>query len=250
MSKKQKDRHFGICRLCLKEKELIRKSHVISKFLLRRILNKDNSGFATLHVETGKSRPVQDAAYEPGILCKACDGSVLAQYEAYASKLLFGNEKDELPHSIQHFEGYSEVSGIDYNSFKLFVLSLVWRASISSTISDLKLDSSDEENMRLLLLKGLYSPENEYPIFLSEYLFSGVPKEVILQPWISAVSGGKYFHFPVGGFDFVVFIKDSTLYENQKDFSLRETGSLRIRPISPEVIKGIFNGYLKRNYFT
>jgi hypothetical protein len=248
MSRK-KNKTIGVCRLCCEPKELIVQSHVISGFLLRQILNKENKGFSTLKIQDKKSRPVQDAAHEPDLLCENCDQVILGSYENYAKRLFFGElkKKDEL---IEHVhDEYMEFQNIDYQKLKLFLLSLVWRASISKKNSTFQLSNEMEDLLRTRLFSNSNVRDDEFPVFISSYLHSGVPKELILSPYIVEKNDGQYFIFLAGGMHFIICLKDHKLCKSFPDFILKQNGSVKVRELNPNSIKRTINHYLGINYF-
>jgi len=130
-----------ICNLCKEEKALIKKSHIMSEFLHKDMYDEKHKlrAFAVselLEKNPRISRP-STGSYEGKLLCADCDNGIIGGYESYASKLykntLTGDSKPICRYS-KALDGVKvlELSNLNYSSFKLFLLSLLWRAHISS----------------------------------------------------------------------------------------------------------------------
>ena len=75
--------------------------------------------------------------YDSNILCKECDNEIIGKLESYSRIVLRGGKGK--PESYPRIERkinqlnqkYLHLINIDYTKFKLFLLSIIWRASIS-----------------------------------------------------------------------------------------------------------------------
>lgn len=160
-----------ICRLCNMEKMLLKKSHILSNFLYRPIRGEDNEFYSiSVFKDKAKSKKIHTGFFEKDILCKECDNTIINGYETYFSGILnkiknrkiFIEEKTNI-NGVK----YLEISPIDYTNTKLFFLSMLWRASISSLneFSGIKLKPYQEEDLRIMILNKNPGSENYYPIF-------------------------------------------------------------------------------------
>ena len=80
----------------------------------------------------GKLADLDALEFDKDILCHSCDNETLGKLERYASLILY----DGYPKIVEYREcpdgrKYTYCAGIDYTQFKLFLLSVLWRASIS-----------------------------------------------------------------------------------------------------------------------
>jgi hypothetical protein len=82
------------------------------------------------------------------LLCHACERS-LCRYEKYAAEIMSGRRG----HCFRQQDNKIIIEGIDYAPFKLFLMSVLWRASVS-TLEFFKLVSLGprEELLRQMLL--------------------------------------------------------------------------------------------------
>jgi hypothetical protein len=78
-----------ICKLCLKTKELISRSHLFPNFMYNGIGDDKNRIFLVSSLRPFKQKVVQSGAYEEQILCAECDNSILGKLERYAYNNLY-----------------------------------------------------------------------------------------------------------------------------------------------------------------
>jgi len=121
---------MGTCKLCDKDKKLI-KAHIIPassfKDLYPKKGNQDSLKFISTELQHQKRIPI--GLYDKNILCSKCD-NLINQYENYSRKILF---RRLLKYHPESKEAYI-VPKYDYPLLKLFILSILWRSSISGII--------------------------------------------------------------------------------------------------------------------
>jgi len=144
-----------ICKLCLQEKKLIKTSHIIPNFMYKGILEKNkkivetnlNNFKATTHRPTG--------IYDQHILCNQCDNEIIGGLESYAAKYFYHNKDIEL--TIEEDENIINLmfTNIDYQKFKLFLVSILWRASVSKQkmFREINLGTKYDEKARKMILE-------------------------------------------------------------------------------------------------
>lgn len=77
------------CKLCLHEKRLLKKSHIIPDFMYRELFNEKHRLIWFRSDSLKAARDVPSGEYEPNILCESCDNKVIGSLEDYAKKVLF-----------------------------------------------------------------------------------------------------------------------------------------------------------------
>ena len=152
------------CKLCLQEKRLLNCSHIISDFT-----------YQDLYDENHKINKIQDLSnpmkfirvssgeYDKGILCEECEQKI-GKFENYAAVILFGGNiaKKEMPRFISqvnpHGVEYISIQNIDYRKFKLFLLSLLWRASISKRdyFKHVRLGKYEDEIRKMIYYRKIW----------------------------------------------------------------------------------------------
>lgn len=113
------------CALCLQEKEL-QESHILPEFLYKNVYDPDHSFFSLSTAPEEPTKKHRKGVYEK-LLCMACE-QIIGEYEDYAAKVLNGGTRI----SVQQFPEKLLIGNLDYARFKLFQISLLWRAGASS----------------------------------------------------------------------------------------------------------------------
>jgi hypothetical protein len=195
------------CRLCLQEKKLVKKSHLIPDFMYQDLYDESHR-FYSMVIDAWwkkillKSRN-HTGEYEGGILCVDCETKVLGLYESYASKAMYGgtfSRKEENPVCKKYHNSggpdFTQVVNIDYAKFKLFLLSVLWRASISSREFFAEVDlGSDEETLRQMILSGNPGKVEDFPVLVVTYAQEKkLPFDVIANPQLRVDSNGNSFY--------------------------------------------------------
>lgn len=151
--------------------------------------------------------------YEGDILCRDCENEI-GKYETYASKIMYGDKAENIAISVKHYKFpdnilASNCANIDYKMFKLFLLSIIWRASISSRsfFNDIKLGPHEEEIRKMILEDNPKSQDN-YPIFFMSYIKDkNMPREFIAYPRkIRSSEGYIMYIFIIAGMIYYYFI--------------------------------------------
>lgn len=154
-----------VCRLCLQEKELI-KAHVIPKFLFKDIF--EGKKVIEANLNNLKQRTVkQDAAYDYNLLCKDCD-SLIGKYETYAANAIYKREPTECELLTNPDCDTIIYKNIEFKRFKLFLLSFLWRASVSkiALFNGISLGNKHEENLRVMIYYGEPGDIEDYPCWM------------------------------------------------------------------------------------
>ena len=214
---------MAICKLCLKEKKLIKNSHIIPNFMYKDLYDDHNKlrSFSLSDISGGNKRVIKPSSgvYEGGILCCDCDNKLLGKYENYASKLLYGKA---LPGKIVPVcENHVGLDGlkvticrnIDYKLFKLFLLSILWRSGISTRpfFKRVKL-GSHQYILRRMIFNEDPGDTNDYPISIMSYLTDqSLPQDLIVQPTrIKTKDGLNIYKFVIGGLIYLYFVNSAT----------------------------------------
>jgi hypothetical protein len=153
------------CQLCLRDRKLC-DSHIIPELLYRPLYGPTHQ-VRSVHTELPYVRFPRKGLREP-LLCDECEGR-LSRYETYFAGVWYG--ESGLPAVIPEEATAVAKSDLDSVLFKLFHLSILWRASVA-TINDfagVKL-GPHQERLRLLLLAGDAGPTTEYRLGASVLL--------------------------------------------------------------------------------
>ena len=213
---------MGKCRLCLKEKKLI-KAHIIPEFMYSGMKAEDDKNIffeVTYDLDTNKSKPkkVQTGEFDKNILCSDCDNRILgSNYERYAQKSMYGKGiNPEIAPICKNYKNpndgaeYSICTNIDYGKMKLFLLSILWRASITDRklFKEVSLGKKHEEIIRKMLYEGIIPEELEYPILMTSFMRTDNSlKNLIGQPKkIKYQNGINGYVFLIDSIQFMFFV--------------------------------------------
>ena len=176
----------GQCKLCLENKLLCKESHIIPKFLYKLLFEKNNF---LIFLDKIAAHFRYTGEYEGGILCENCDNTIIGKLDNYAAGFIHGEFRQKLNSRIEVIDGHEHLvieydPNYDYRKYKLFLLSLLWRASITSRpfFQQVKLSPETEEDLRRMILVGDPGEPEKYASF------------VFLPPLVSAPGGGRGFN--------------------------------------------------------
>jgi hypothetical protein len=232
---------IGTCRLCLQEKALLKKSHIIPEFMYEGLFDENHKMYSFKPQERAKGegyvkRP-SSGVYDRNLLCASCDNVVLGKYETYGHKALYAKS---LPPGtgptktrFRTNEGLvgDHVKNIDYKNFKLFLLSILWRASISTQelFSEINL-GVHEDKIRNMILNCDPGEVEDYPIFFLSFLADKkFPKDFIAHPQKRKFTGGyTVYVFMIGGiiYNFYVNSKSHRLPDEVVSTTINPSNSL------------------------
>lgn len=246
-----------ICRLCQQDLEL-RNSHIIPELLWSSIYNEKHQALP-MSIRNNKLKIIQKGIREK-LLCQGCE-TKLSRWENSLKKHLvdLGNIASDFLEIDRMNADLIRVENIEYKIFKLAILSIFWRMSISTNhvYSDYQLGSY-EEIIRDILFTEAHVPERHFPVLIYRYELDGVFYPDIMM------------HFPRRKFDQIYTIQQVIVHghlfciivnnkkfpvDMPKEIILSETGSIFINvrslvefasPVS--VLTRLFDDDMKRFY--
>ncbi|MGC9196617.1 MAG: hypothetical protein ACP5IL_14370 [Syntrophobacteraceae bacterium] len=214
------------CKLCREDEELC-ESHIVPEFLYEGLYDAEKHRFVQVAGEgQSESKKIFQKGLREPMLCKDCELK-LSQWEDYAKRIIFGGEELEQ----ERFKDFLIVRGVEYKKFKLFMLSLIWRAGASTRKEFATITlSPHEEKIRKMLLADNPGEPHEYGCFLilTPSHFETMQGMMMLgQP--SRWGQFRCYHFVVAGFTWV-FLVDSHLQglPEKEKFLLSRDGTLPI----------------------
>jgi len=127
------------CQLCNEEKPLLKKSHIIPNFMYKDLYGTEHKLVLVGLEKLERKGITYSGFFEKNILCANCDNELLSSLECYASSTIFnsGNSKKRQQIKIEDIFGRDGLPSVryhdlDYSKIKLFLLSILWRAHIST----------------------------------------------------------------------------------------------------------------------
>jgi hypothetical protein len=216
-----------VCKLCQQKYDL-RESHIISEAFYEGVYDKKHRA-VPISMERSELKFIQKGIREK-LLCGDCEQK-LSKWESVLKRDLvdIGNQKSEFL-SINHIdEKLFKVEGIRYKEFKLAILSIVWRMSVTSKpfFESYRLGVY-EEKLRQNLLDENVPDEKKYPIMASRYELDGV----FYPGMVMGFPPGKYDQtftvqsFIIWGHRFMIFVNDKSFPKVPVEVFLKNSGEL------------------------
>ena len=226
------DRHEVLvmkCRLCLQERNL-RKSHVIPEFFYKPLYDGKHR-FHVLTTSTEEKSIYLQKGVRERLLCKDCEMSI-SQVENYARHFFFAPPgPQDVGLQYEQHNDCIVIENIDYQKFKLFQLSILWRASIATSdpFSEVCL-GPHEERIRQMLVDQDPGDQQLYPCVMVGILRAvNTPlTEVIMLPTGVRFHGHKGYRFVFGGCAWLFVVSHHRLILPSDDYVLTKDGKLRM----------------------
>jgi hypothetical protein len=203
-------------------------SHVFPDFFIRGVefeLPKGKTGGPQVHSRLLSTRPAitggvrqrggweRELGMKEPLLCAKCDNEKVGGWESWFKDFFYGNSPGPIRKSssgiIHPFEERIRVRQVEYASFKLFVLSLVWRASIASGAFFQGVDIGRAHEVRLAaaLFAGDPGAVDFYPLGMMQFEDGYGLEDVIEEPDIIRDENGfKMCRIIAGGFGFLAYL--------------------------------------------
>lgn len=233
---------LGECRLCQNEKELCL-SHIIPEFMY--LPTYDEHHRAEM-IPKGKSKYEQKGIREY-LLCDVCDRTVIGKRETYCSPIVKSIQDLRIARNgDQYF-----VPNVDYANFKLFQLSLLWRASISSAqmFGNISLEKHHEEIIRKMLLSQDPGKPNQYGCVM--FVLDNVSQihKIIWSPVKDTIDGFICYRFLTGRIFWYFFLSEA-YPKNVGNFFIKSEGTLHLikAPWSEETVIKRLAGNVAEKY--
>lgn len=200
-----------ICQFCKKEKKLCR-AHIIPVSFYRFMYpNGKIEGDSLILIADNKEfvKKRRIGLYDRTILCEECDGK-LGKYDQYGKSVFLDIE----PTLIKVIESGNAFlfQDVDPKNLKLFILSIIWRASISNLpeFKSVKFSTKFEEEIREMLIAGNVGGLNDFSVVISRFGYLNFDKELrqyLQMPLAELVNGVNYYklYLPNG---YIILIKN------------------------------------------
>jgi len=211
------------CSLCRRTVSL-RKSHIIPEFFFKPLYDEVHR-FQWLSTDTAYKDRYEQKGLREKLLCDTCEATI-SKYETYVSRLFNGDQRI----SSKREGKLIFLSRIDYKTFKLFLLSILWRAGVSQLLLFRQVSlGPHEEQLRNMLSQGDPGPFDLYPCVVDCVLHDEIPQfGLIVEPSFTRFEGHRCYRFLFGGFAWAFFVSSHGLPPAVKQRVLTEDGDLVI----------------------
>lgn len=241
-----------LCKLCQNETKLIKKSHIISEFLHDDLFDEHHKlikfDLTKLNKKDERISKPSSGVYEGGILCLKCEKRI-GVFETYLGDILKNNlktnQKITLSRKFENDAKLFEIKNLNYQKTKLFLLSLLWRASISSfpEFKDVSLGMY-EEKLRKQILDGNPSSDLEIQITIFRFEKNSNYSSFIGQFRRKKSENTVTYSIIIKGFLVIYYLKENSHSRLTQSKRLKEDGTLEIIEIPKDAVKKFMLGYL------
>jgi hypothetical protein len=242
-----------ICRLCLQEKPLLKKSHIIPNFLYKGLFSEDHRLVNVNLSDFDDFSYTHSGYYDKNILCRDCDGGLLSRLETYASNCLYfkGSERSRSTIHTELLGGGEVVPAIrfhnlEYTKIKLFFLSILWRSHISVHPFFKEVDLGPyAEKLRRMLLDHDAGAENEFEVIIMHVDSKKTrPEKALFQPRKLRVDGNYQYVFYI---DRLIYHFNISTHNKQHIYNtgiIRNDGILDICLLTDAFARSYFDSIL------
>ena len=215
------------CHFCKKEKNLI-KAHIIPRGFFKDMLYEKTTSSINM-IEHGKHlrNAPSSGIYDPDILCGECDNFLGNEYDKYGQSFLLNTNFDEYKRDNRYVFCKNE---FDYNRLQKFLISVLWRASISNqhVYHKVKLGEKYEPLCLDYIKDSKENSVNPIPTYLFKVMSGGIPgdikdkaKKIIQGPFSKHLDGIKFYVFIFGGF-YIFYKVDQRQFSSNEWFMLNK----------------------------
>lgn len=217
------------CKLCHQDEEL-RNSHIISEAFYSGLYDTKHRALP-IQLENRNLDLVQKGIREK-LLCSTCEVKISKWEDTLKRDLVdFGKLQSNFLEITKVNKGFIKVEGIRYNEFKLGVLSILWRMSLSSHKYFQSYNLGPyEEKIREILLNEVAPREEQYAMCVTRYELD----DTFYSELLIGYPPGRYDRnfivqkFIIWGHCFTIFVNDRKTPPVNKNVFLRESGCLFI----------------------
>lgn len=239
------------CRLCNLEKILIKKSHIYPDFLYKDLYNKNHKIIKVFTEEIIKKNPKisrpSSGVYEGKLLCGDCENKIISgNYESYLADIILKKNKN-----IKCTKGKSgeietiKIENLDYERFKNFFLSILFRANICTfkEFSDIDLGPYHEK-IRKIVYENLTTNDLEFQLNILKLDKNSDFDQLIVQPFRSKLETETCYSFLLKGYLIIINFKENKTSKKMKENRLKHNGEITIPIIPKNIEKKIILTYL------
>jgi hypothetical protein len=192
--------------------------------------------------------------YDSNILCENCDNVILGNLESYANIVIWGSKGSRVcyPKFEKRINGLNQrflhLTNLDYKKFKLFLLSIVWRASIShhKVFESVSL-GEHEDIIRKMLFENNPKSTDNYPVgmFILSKTAKG-PTKMIANPIPIKQENSLSYHFLINGLVINYRIEGQADKELYEQIAIKEDNTMDIYIFNEKETTEYLDSYLKK----
>lgn len=222
-----------VCRLC-KDNRPLRESHIFPEWLYKPLYD-DNHRFFVISTDVKKRRGTRRKGIYERLLCHECEQR-LSKWEGYARNVFY-----ELPLKLDEDNQAVIFSGLQYAPLKLFQMSLIWRASITSRPEIHRIDLGPHtERIRMMLLEGHPGEVHEYgSILMLPKLSQDLMQQIVYPPerLPTKIGGHSAYRAVLGGLFWLFIVSNHSARLPHKQVFLSKDGHLPVFKVGGPAVK-------------
>jgi hypothetical protein len=230
------------CKLCGSNAKLLKQSHIIPSFMYTGLFDERNRILLhPLSNQSSKPKYFQTGFYDKDILCSKCDNELIGSLEKYSSTILYGGKTRNPPEFEKRIskDGIRsiQVKNIDYTKFKLFLLSILWRAHISKNKFFKNVNLSEhEQTIREMILLNDAKKESDFPIsIIAVQDLKNKTIRIIPNPEVKKNGELHIAIFFINGYFYFIDLSKSNSFSLSKNHNLKETNEIEIGLVDREL---------------
>lgn len=214
-----------ICRGCGEDKKLI-KAHIIPEAFFRGLRSDGTPPRLITDIKGIYPRKAPIGVYDSGILCRSCE-DIFEDLDEYGQLALLQNSDStrELKWGSELL-GYA-ISGVDLNYFKKFLLSVLWRASVSTHdyYSKVNLGPYEKRVKDIVWADGANIDSSDFSFVVSKFLDHSFSK-AMLDPHPERWHGINYYRIYMFGYTVHIKVDKRATPKMFKNFEQSGSGEL------------------------
>ena len=220
-----------VCRFCDVDKKKLAKAHIMPdsmNHVLRRIFGEDrNTPMIAIEKATGRIKPHPMGVYDKTILCGSCDAG-FSTWEQHATNVLFTKHAwADVTYDSSGQPHHYRLLNADYAALKLFVLSMLWKTSVSSLHYCRRVNLTDAANQRLRTMLKAANPGDGGDFAVRICQFYGMDAGVTFESHEEVISGMAHAVMYLPGYKLLIKV------DNQKV----RLDPVVIRPGTPVLVR-------------
>ena len=203
----------------------MRNSHIIPEFLYRSLYDSKHR-FHQLSVNPAEQNIFLQKGLREPLLCEKCEQR-LSVVERYASMFLNGGVGVD----VRQEGNRLYLSNLDYKKLKIFQLSVLWRASVTSlpAFSQVSL-GPHEERLRQMIDAENPGSTDAYGCMIFILMHEHeVLQDILVPPTWSRLAGHMAYRFVFGGLIFVFVVSKHSPPKFIVDHFLQESGTAIVK---------------------
>ena len=243
-----------LCQLCLEDKPLLKKSHIIPNFIYKDLFGIKHRLVNTNINNLSEKNFIQSGFYDKDILCAKCDNEIIGKLERYACNHIYKEAPARAKIKREFFQGDGEnlsfvrYLNLNYENTKLFFLSILWKAhlSVNSFFEDVDLGKIYSERIRKMILSNDAGNDDEFEVVLITVATDGTrPTKSIIEPRKLRLDGNTCYIFHIHEimyhFNVTEYNKES-LYT--KGAGIRKNGIMDIGIVDNDIAREYFDSFV------